>query len=96
MKDNKCPNCGANLAYDKKSHRYACEYCKSAFIVKNEDPTSSDPRVELTPDDLKRVDEVFKNTSSHVSGAIVLVVIITIISFFLPIIAFISAVFSMF
>lgn len=65
VKEIKCPSCGANLTYNSKKHRYECEYCKTTFIDQKDDNTP-DPRVELTPDDLKIVKKHVTSQSNNI------------------------------
>ena len=81
FKNNKCPNCGANITYDEKLHQHKCIYCNSIFVDKDREK-KADPRVELTPDDLKRVSIGSGVNSNVTKGAAVAIIIITVITFF--------------
>ena len=63
LKDMSCPNCGANLKFNSRTHSYVCEYCKSDFKDTNAN-NSSDSRVELSPEDLEMMKPKGKLASS--------------------------------
>lgn len=60
----KCPNCGANLKFNSRTHQYECGYCKTVF----KDPKANekgDPRVELRPEDLETLKPVKKGSKGN-------------------------------
>ncbi len=63
LKDMSCPNCGANLKFNSRTHNYECDYCKSDFKDTNAN-NSSDSRVELSPEDLEMMKPKGKVASS--------------------------------
>ena len=91
IKKIKCVNCGANLIYNSKKHQYECEYCKAIFIDEKDDD-SPNPRVELTPADLKMLPKHFKN--HYASPVIIIIFIIFFIIFSLRFSAFFISIFS--
>ena len=90
MKRVKCPGCGANLSYNYKKHSYTCEYCSSTFVDPGDDKTHN-PRVELTPDDLKKVAQQTENHRKAISRyALISLVVGVLIFIIIPIIIFIA------
>lgn len=83
VKHIKCPSCGASLDYNYKQHSYKCEYCDSLFVDENDDKTHN-PRVELTPDELKRVSAPITNNSGKSAKIAVVIVAFVIMFFILP------------
>ena len=92
LKKMECPNCGANLKFNSKTHHYECEYCKSSFKDTKADEKGN-PRVELNPEDLEMLKPQAKGflnkNDSHAAitlfviiGFIALVVVGGVISIF--------------
>lgn len=90
LKDMTCPNCGASLKFNSKTHYYECEYCKSTF-KDTKAGSYADSRVELTPEELETMKPIKKSSSSNneykslltlfiVVGVIILVVVIGTVS----------------
>ena len=95
VKHVKCPGCGASLDYNYKLRSYKCEYCGSTFIDEKDDKTHN-PRVELTPDDLKKVDQQSYNSVGNFKHAGLVVTIVMLLFFLIPIIVFIAQTHIMF
>lgn len=34
--EKKCPNCGANLVFDKSDNEITCKYCKTSYEIERE------------------------------------------------------------
>ena len=84
LNQHKCNNCGANLTYDRKHHRYVCQYCNSVF---NENKKSDDTtRIELTPDDLKEVSSniEMKSTMTVARVIFIIVIVLTVLTSIFP------------
>ena len=90
LKDMSCPNCGANLKFNSRTHSYVCEYCKSDF--KDTKNGSSDSRVELSPEDLEMMKPKNKTRTASseyasvknlliITGIIIFVIIFATVSF---------------
>ena len=63
----KCPNCGATLTTDVKSHHARCEYCGNEFHISEETETSAG---QDNHDDGKKTPTVLpERTSEEVSTA---------------------------
>jgi DNA-directed RNA polymerase subunit RPC12/RpoP len=95
VKQIKCPSCGANLEYNYKKHSYTCDYCGASFIDEKDDKTHN-PRVELTPDDLKKVIIEDNSQVQKVHTVASKVIIFVFVSIFISIIASFAIVISSF
>ena len=89
LKSKTCSSCGARLIYNHDKHKYECEYCGASY-TNEKDTGEPNPRVELTPDDLKQVTHNMKsamnasNVFMKVFGIVVFVIFaLSIISFFI-------------
>lgn len=77
LKNNECPNCGANLKFNNMTHTYECEYCNSSFKDKKAS-ANGDSRVELSPDDLEMLKPESKNTSTKDSSNTIIIIVLII------------------
>ena len=95
LKVKKCNSCGARLTYNSSKHRYECEYCGASYVSEknNGEP---DPRVELTPDDLKKVTSNMKSAMNNSNFFIKIVGIIIFSIFAITILSFIFNFFILF
>lgn len=87
VKHIKCPSCGANLEYNYKKHSYTCSYCGASFIDEKDNNTHN-PRVELTPDDLKQVATENKIQDQHSRRIFITIFMVVVTIIFINIIAF--------
>lgn len=95
LKSKKCASCGARLTYNSSKHRYECEYCGASYVDEknNGEP---DPRVELTPDDLKKVTSNMKSAMNNSNVFIKIVGIIVFSIFAITIFSFVINFFTIF
>ena len=102
LKDMSCPNCGANLKFNSKSHYYECEYCNSTYKDTKAN-SAGDPRIELNPEDLEMLKPqpqpqatgLLNKHDSHAAIAISIVIAIVAISIVVGFISFFNDVFDM-
>ena len=95
LKNNECPNCGANMKYNARHRRYECEYCHSLFNDTKES-NSRDSRVELSPDELEMMKPTSNNKVSRSSNDKTGAIIVAIVIIFFGIPTILPIIFSIF
>lgn len=87
LRSKKCNCCGAKLVYNNTTYKYDCEYCGASYETEKGNG-ELDPRVELTPDDLKKVEKRMQTATNQTNAFVKLFTIIFFVIFLLSIVSF--------